>query len=200
MHPVKSRRTKLSFIFLPEVSLTSRDMPSSAVFLVTMFWMELRSSEPRSCRYKHHCIMRAIPGSFCENFLLPSWFSVPLPGVIQGEDPSISSLKLTVIASEPRHDKVIACLLVPSRAHQLVWELAKDLRLLRPGQLLWGVPEPSQSLRWQRGSLCFERHCRIFGNQKWIKNRFLEELESDLVIFYRRVLRGTVWCEFYPGV
>ena len=46
MHPVKSRRTKLSFIFLPEVSLTSRDMPSSAVFLVTMFWMELRSSEP----------------------------------------------------------------------------------------------------------------------------------------------------------
>ena len=89
--------------------------------------------------------------------------------------------------------------------------IAQDFRRLRPEQLPRGVPEPSQSLRWQCGSLGLERHCRIFGNPKWIGNRILEELKSDLVIFYTtlnikdwhetsRVLRGTVWSKFYLRV
>ena len=47
IHPVKSRRTKLSFIFLPDISLTSKDIPSSAVFLFTMLWIIFLSSELR---------------------------------------------------------------------------------------------------------------------------------------------------------
>ena len=59
---------------------------SESVFLVTMFWMIFLS-----CRNKHNYVMIKIPGTYRENFLLPSRHTIPIPRSIQGGDPGLGS-------------------------------------------------------------------------------------------------------------